>query len=421
MTLAPAPPGPHPDPSPASTTRDPAVATRSPARRPTAPRARTLAAGLRALAPGLLAVAALTAACLLAAGALPTVSPLLLAVVVGAVARNARLLPGAARPGVAWAGRHPLRAGVVLLGLQLSVPAARALRPGEVALVVVTVAATFTATRWAGARLGVDRRTTLLLATGFSICGAAAVAAMSAAVPASRPVVGPAARSGARAATPVAARTGTATRPAPDADRPDAAVATAVAMVTVFGSLAMLAMPLAQAPLGLDDRQVGVWIGASVHEVAQVVAAASGVSAAALAVAVVVKLARVVLLAPLVALVGALEHRRARALAATARPGADGTPAPGAGDASRRPPLVPLFVVGFLVAVAVRGTGVLPDDALGAARVAGTALLTAAMLGLGADVHVPTLVRTGGRALALGAVSTAVTATVSLAGLYLLT
>lgn len=346
-------------------------------------------------------------------------SPLLLAIVVGAVARNAGLLPDSVRPGVAWAARHPLRAGVVLLGLQLSVPAVQALRPGEVVLVVVTVAATFTATRWAGARLGVDRRTTLLLATGFSICGAAAVAAMSAAAPASRPagtctIPGTATR--AATGTPAVTDTGT---PA-DPDRPDAAVATAVAMVTVFGSLALVAMPLAQAPLGLDDRQVGVWIGASVHEVAQVVAAASGVSAAALAVAVVVKLARVALLAPLVAAVGALEHRRERARTAAAVPAADGPPVPGAPPAPRRPPLVPLFVVGFLVAVAVRGAGVLPDAALDGARVAGTALLTAAMLGLGADVHVPTLVRTGGRALALGAVSTAVTTTVSLAGLYLL-
>ena len=58
--------------------------------------------------------------------------------------------------------------------------------------------------------------------------------------------------------------------------------------------------------------------------------------------------------------------------------------------------------------------------AVDTARVLGTGLLTAAMLGLGADVHVATLVRTGGRAVALGAAATAVTASVSLAGIYLL-
>lgn len=379
-------------------------------------------ARLRTLAPGLLAVAGLTAACLLAARAVPAVSPLLLAIVVGALARNAGVMPAVARPGVAWAARHLLRAGVVLLGLQLSVPAVLALRPGEVVLVVVTVAATFTATRWAGARLGVDRRTTLLVATGFSICGAAAVAAMSAAVPPDRPRPGRGTGTGTSTATRTGTRTGTGTGTTDHApagpDRPDDAVATAVAMVTVFGSLALVAMPLLQAPLGLDDRQVGVWIGASVHEVAQVVAAASAVSGAALAVAVVVKLARVALLGPLVAVVAGLERRRERTRTRTAADPRD--PADPAAPGLRRPPLVPLFVLGFLVAVAVRGVGVLPDAALDGARVAGTALLTAAMLGLGADVHVPTLVRTGGRAFALGAVSTAVTTTVSLAGLYLL-
>jgi uncharacterized membrane protein YadS len=362
---------------------------------------RRTAAAARTLAPGLLAVAAATTACLLVGPALPAVSPLLLAIVVGALARNARLVPEAVRPGVAWAARHLLRAGVVLLGLQLSLGAVLALRAGEVALVVVTVAVTFLATRWAGARLGVDRRTALLVATGFSICGAAAVAAMSAALPPRAPTDGPAA-DGAVADGPAADGAGSRA----DVPAADDGVAAAVAMVTVFGSLALVAMPLAQGPLGLDDRQVGVWIGASVHEVAQVVAAASGISAAALAVAVVVKLARVALLAPLVALVGAVErHRDDRSRAGTAT--------------DRRPPLVPLFVLGFLVAVGVRSTGAVPDVALDGARLAGTALLTAAMLGLGADVHVGTLVRTGGRTLALGAVSTAVTTTVSLAGLYL--
>lgn len=368
--------------------------------------------------PGLLAAGAATAVCLLAGSAAPAVSPLLLAVALGALVRGAGLLPAVVRPGLAWAGRHLLRGGVVLLGLQLSLTAVLALRPGEVAVVVSTVAVTFLATRWAGARLGVDRRTALLVATGFSICGAAAVAAMSAALPGPR-----------RPGQPRPGGTGVPGEhpqglrgAAPETG--DHAVGTAVALVTVFGSVALVAMPLAQGPLGLDDRQVGIWIGASVHEVAQVVAAASGVSAAALAVAVVVKLTRVVLLAPLVALVGAAERHRDRTAPTGATGPADAALDAGTGaaptTAARRPPLVPLFVLGFLAAVAVRSSGVVPDVALDGAQVVGTALLTAAMLGLGADVHVPTLVRTGGRALALGAVSTAVTASTSLAGLYLL-
>ncbi|MBX9245981.1 putative sulfate exporter family transporter, partial [Actinotalea ferrariae] len=80
---------------------------------------------------------------------------------------------------------------------------------------------------------------------------------------------------------------------------------------------------------------------------------------------------------------------------------------------ARRPPLVPLFVVGFLAAVALRSVGVVPDVALDVASWVTTALLTAAMVGLGAGVDLRRLVRTGGRAAALGAASTVVAATVS--------
>lgn len=331
--------------------------------------------------PGVLLVVALAATCVAVARTVPALSPLLLALVVGAVARNTGLLPAAARPGTVWSARHLLRAGVVLLGLQLSVPAVLALRPGELVVIASTVTVTFLVTRWAGPRLGASRMTSLLVATGFSICGAAAVAAMSAAVTTEDPT--------------------------------EDDVATSVAMVTVFGTVALVVMPLVHGALGLDDRQTGVWIGASVHEVAQVVAAGSAVSAAALAVAVVVKLARIVLLAPLVAVVGAVERRRASRFVTV--------PTGGPGPQAGRPPVVPLFVAGFLAMVVVRSLGVLPDAGLDAVKVVTTGLLTAAMIGLGADVHVPTLRRTGGPALALGAVSTAVTSGVSLAGIYLLT
>src|SRR5690606_21893303 len=154
--------------------------------------------------------------------------------------------------------------------------------------------------------------------------------------------------------------------------------------------------------------QMGIWIGASVHEVAQVVAAASAVSATALAVAVVVKLGRVVLLAPMVALMGIAERRRTA-------PGAIGVePRP----RGQRPPVVPLFVRGFLARVGVRRVGFLPDEIVTAASWLTTALLTGAMFGLGTGVHLTTLVRTGGRAMLLAAMSTATALGVSLAGIY---
>jgi uncharacterized integral membrane protein (TIGR00698 family) len=316
--------------------------------------------------PGVLAVLAVAVACLVTAARVPPLSALLLAIAVGALARNLRLVPRALEPGLTWSSRRLLRAGVVLLGLQLAVSDVLRLGLGEVAVLLLTVAATFGATLVAGRRLGVRRPLRMLVATGFSICGAAAVAAM-----------------------------------APVADADDDDVATAIALVTLYGSGAILLVPVLAGALGLADRTAGLWAGLAVHEVAQVVAAAGAVSGVALAAAVVAKLARVVLLAPLVAGVGVLLHRSAPA------------------DGRARPPVLPLFVIGFLVAVAIRSTGLLPDRVLTHASVLTTVLLAAAMVGLGAQVHVRRLVRTGARPLALGAVSTLVALGVSLGGLVL--
>lgn len=331
----------------------------------------------RAVVPGLAAALLVGAACLGLTALVPVLPGLLVAIVLGAVARSAGLIPAVLEPGLAWTGRRVLRAGVVLLGLQLSVRDLLGLGAGEAVVLLVTVSATFAATLWLGRVLGVGRRLTLLVATGFSICGAAAVAAMS-----------------------------------PVAEAEEDEVATAVALVTVYGSLAILVVPLAAGALGLADRTAGLWAGMSVHEVAQVVAAAGTVSAAALSVAVVAKLARVVLLAPLVAGVGLVRRRP------HAGGGDDGG---AAGDAPGRrrgaAPLVPLFVVGFVVAVAVRSAGLVPEVVLPAVKPVTTLLLGAAMTALGTQIHLGRLVRTGGRPLALGAAATVVAMSVSLAGL----
>ncbi|WP_223148158.1 putative sulfate exporter family transporter [Actinotalea sp. JY-7885] len=328
---------------------------------------------MRRLLPGLLVAALVTAVALLVPRVL-TVSALVVAIAVGAVLRNVGALPETTRPGLAWAARRLLRAGVVLLGLQLSLPAVADLGVRGVVVIVVSVAVTFAATVLLGPVLGVSRRLTLLVATGFSICGAAAVAAMSAVVD-------------------------------PDGEAEED-TATAVALVTLFGTVALVALPLLVGALGLSDDDAGLWIGASVHEVAQVVAAGGAVSAAALAVATVTKLGRVVLLAPLVAGVGAV----LRARSAVPAGGQGGTGAP-----ASRPPLVPLFVLGFLAAVALRSTGLVPDVVLDVASQVTTALLTAAMVGLGAGVDLRRLLRTGGRAAVLGAASTVVAASASAA------
>lgn len=298
--------------------------------------------------------------------AVEAVGVLTWAVLLGAVAANARALPSSARPGLRLAVKKLLRVGVVLLGFSLPLLSILQLGVPVIGLVVLTLTTTLGVTTWLGLRMGLGRARSLLIATGFAICGASAIAAMEKTA---------------------------------EADEDD--VATAVAMVTIWGTVAMIAIPLLQGPLGLSDQELGVWAGASVHEVGQVIAAAGPAGAAAVSLAVVVKLTRVLLLAPVVAGVSVLQRR--------SQPLPDGASAAG-----KRPPLVPVFVLGFLVCVALRSLGLVPDAALPLIEHAQTLALAAALFALGTGVRLRTLRQSGGSALALGAVSTLLVAGLSL-------
>ncbi|QMU80703.1 putative sulfate exporter family transporter [Streptacidiphilus sp. PB12-B1b] len=352
---------------------------------PTARRGRGGAEAVRRLGPGLACTAVGTALAWEIDRLLPTVATLTAAVVLGVLARNLRLLPTAARPGLDLAGKRLMRFGVVLLGLKLALGEVLALGWQTLAVVVAVVAATFFGTRWLGVRLGLPGDQALLIATGFSICGASAVAAMNGVT---------------------------------DSEEDD--VVTAVALVTLCGSLAIVVLPLLHHPLGLSDLQFGRWAGASVHDVGQVVAVAQTAGPAALAQAVVVKLMRVALLAPIVAGT-ALARRRARSAAPGMRPGAGSGAGGAAGVGARRPPIVPLFVVGFLAMVAVRSTGTVPAGVVDGVESLDSLVLAAALFGLGSAVDVRRLVRTGGRALLLGLASWVMIAGVSYAGVLLTT
>lgn len=287
----------------------------------------------------------------------PLVSAMLVAIVAGVAARNFRVVPAAAEPGLALTGKTLLRLGVVLLGLRLSLRAVAALGWGALGVIALTVVAVFAVTVWVGPRLGVPHATTVLTATGTAICGTAA----------------------------------------------------------------LLVLPLLVRWLGLEATPAGVWVGASVHEVGQVVAAGGLISPEALDVAVVAKLGRVVLLAPLIAVVGALEARRAARLSGQA---GDGGTSRRSGFARNRgsAPLVPWFVIGFVVSVLLRTLteGSVPGTFFEWGSAVASFLLTMAMFAMGAAVDLRRLARGGGRALALGAVAAVVSALVSLLGVLVL-
>lgn len=188
-----------------------------------------------------------------------------------------------------------------------------------------------------------------------------------------------------------------------NADEDDTAIA--IALVALCGSLAIVLLPPLREPPGLDPGAFGRWVGASVHDVGQTIATASRVDGA-LTSAVVVKLSRVVLLAPLVAGVS-LARRRRR------------SPPPTVDADSRRAPVIPLFVAGFLTMIAIASTGLVPPGVLSVAQNVQEVLLVAALAGLGTTIHLPTLRRTGGRALVLGLVSWLLVAATAYVGVTL--
>ncbi|AWK87236.1 YeiH family protein [Azospirillum thermophilum] len=293
------------------------------------------------LVPGTAVAAALAGAAMALHGlpGLSAVSPLVLAVGLGMAVRGAAGVPDSLRPGLSFAVRPLLRLAVVLLGAQLTVGQVMGLGGAGLAVVAASLAASLWFSAWLGRRLGVEQRLARLIGAGTSICGASAVLAVN-----------------------------SVTR----AEEED--VAYAIACVTLCGTAAMLLYPLLAGPLGLDAHGFGLWAGASIHEVAQAVATAFQDGSEAGEVGTVAKLSRVLLLAPVVIGLGLAASRTAVA------PAADGTVA-------KRPPVVPGFVAGFLLLIALNSLGLLPGWVRAAAGMVAPVLLTMALAAMGLDAN----------------------------------
>ncbi|MFI7232075.1 YeiH family protein [Nonomuraea angiospora] len=354
--------------------------------------------------PGIAACALATVAALVVNRFVPGLSPATAAVALGAALAGAGMIREPLRPGLLFVSRRVLRVAIVLLGLQIAVPQVLALGWQALAVVAAATGLTFVLTPLAGRRLGLSPGTSLLVATGVSICGAAAIAAMH-----------------------------------DSADSSDEDAAGALSVVVLYGSAAIVVLPLLASWLGLSNEQLGVWAGAAVHEVAQV--AAIGAAGGVLATAVTVKLARVVLLAPIVAITTSLRRppgapaRTAvavparTAVVAPARMAVGGSAghgatltrpvAPTSAAPRKRPPIMPLFVAGFLAMVAVRSTGLLPPMVTGNVPAITNALMAAALFALGTGIDLRKLLK-GGRVMLLGGIATGLVGTISLAGVWLL-
>ncbi|MEO7013713.1 MAG: YeiH family protein [Dokdonella sp.] len=322
--------------------------------------------------PGLILVGGVTAAAyaLRLIPGMGLLSPMILAIGIGILFHNTVSTPVQAKAGVQFAMRRLLRLAIILLGLQLTITQVIEVGGRGMLIIATTLLATFQFTRWLGARLGVDAKLAELIAAGTSICGASAVIA-----------------------------TNTVTRGT------DEDVAYAVACVTVFGSLAMFVLPFLGGVLQLDAHTFGLWSGASIHEIAQVVAAAFQRGQQAGEFGTIAKLSRVILLAPLVLGLGWFARR------AATRKGDD--------EAGHGQVPVPWFVIGFVALVALNSVISIPDAPKKILITLTAVLLTMALAAMGLETDLRKLRMKGMRPFLLGALAWAFIGSFSLVAIKL--
>jgi len=248
------------------------------------------------------------------------VSPIMMAILLGILVRNSISLPTLFDPGIRFALVRILRLGIVLLGIRLSLGQAGEIGLKSLPVIIGCVASALLIVTYISKRMGLSGRLGTLIAAGTGICGATAIVALS-----------------------------------PTINARDDETSYAVACITLFGVAAMLIYPFAAHWIfDGDPFRVGLFLGTSVHETAQV--AGAGLvyqeyfnSAQALDTATVTKLVRNMGMLVVIPLLSIVYHRRSD-------------------ESSQRPSLwsmVPLFVLGFAMMSLLRTVGDMGDPAFG--------------------------------------------------------
>ncbi len=214
--------------------------------------------------------------------------------------------------GIAAASQFVLRLGVALLGVRITFAEIGGLGAQTFALVIAGVAVALIAGTLVARLFGLPRDHAILSAGAVAICGASAALAIASVLPRK-------------------------------AESERNTILT-VAGVTTLSTVAMVLYPVIASAIGLDDKKAGVFIGATVHDVAQVIGAGYTVSDAAGETGAVVKLLRVSCLLPVIVILGMIFR---------------GSHDPNA----KKPPLIPWFLLAFAGLVALNSLGVIKGPA----------------------------------------------------------
>lgn len=267
------------------------------------------------------------------------ISPLVVAILFGMIYGNSlrHKLPAEWVPGVIFSSKNILRFAIVFYGFRITYQQVFAVGVEALIIDAVIVIGTFILGWQLGVRVfGLDRDSSMLIASGASICGAAAVIATEGTLKS-------------------------------EAHK----VSMAVATVVLFGTIAMFLYPILynSGILGFDAKQYGIYVGATVHEVAQAVVAGNAVGVEAGNTAVIVKMTRVMMLAPFLLGLAFFISRS------------------GQSSGEKTKIMIPWFAVYFLVAVGFNSLNLLPKAAVDTINTIDTFLLAMAMAALGIETN----------------------------------
>ncbi|MGI2030880.1 YeiH family protein [Rhizobium panacihumi] len=279
------------------------------------------------------------------------IESLVLAILVGMTVRSCFNLPQSLEAGIQFCAKTVLELAVVLLGASISLSAIEHAGLTLVVAIMVIVALSLTGSYLIGRLAGLSPRVATLVACGNSICGNSAIAAAA-------PVIHA---------------------------KPDE-IASSIAFTAVLGVVLVLALPLLQAPLSLGSSEYGVFAGLTVYAVPQVLAAAAPAGLVSVQTGTLVKLIRVLMLGPVIATLSVLYGRTT-------------------GGKPCWKSMIPWFITGFAVLMALRSAEMIPQAALAPISASSGILTIVSMAALGLSVDIRSIRRSGTRVIGAATLS----------------
>lgn len=280
---------------------------------------------------------------------------LVIAILIGIFWRATVGVPDRVTAGATFSSKKLLRVGIILLGMRLNLLDIVHAGPKVFLIAVIVIGFTLSVVYGLTRFFKVEKRLGILTACGTAICGAAAVVAI-----------------------------------APQIKANDEETAIGAAMVAILGTIFTLIYTFLFPVMGLSSLGYGVFSGATLHEVAHVIAAAAPGGQPSVDMAVIVKLTRVAMLVPVAILIGIWVNRT------------ESKEQGGSGRASWRSIPIPWFILGFLVVSGIHSIGIVPAAASDGIVTAAYMLIAMAMAGLGLNVDLAAFRRLGMRSFAAG-------------------